>query len=118
MKTKTIIIGTTGLLFGILGYVGKQIDMTGSNELLVAGVAFAIFGFLLPTTISANKSANTSQFKEINWLGFLGLAAVLFGTSLIILKYWVPAKILLVTGGVLASIYFALVQLKVKNLQA
>jgi hypothetical protein len=118
MKTKTMIIGAAGLVFGILGYAGKQIDMLGPNELLIVGVGLVIFGFLLPTTLSTNKTVNIPQIKQLNWLGFLGLTAILFGTSLIILKYWVVAKALLLIGGICTSLYFALISGKIKNLQA
>ena len=115
MKTKTMIIGLTGLIFGILGYAGKNLNMPGSNELLLLGALVIIFGFLLPVTLKANEGNKSGDLHTINWLGFVGLAAILMGIILVVLKYFIPAILLLALGSISAGINFALMSHRLSN---
>lgn len=108
MKTKTMIIGITGLAFGLLAYSGKMMNLAGSNELLLLGTLVIIFGFLLPITLRANHSKNNGDIHTINWLGFIGLAALLIGITLVVLKYFLAAMFLLLLGSIGAVLHFAL----------
>ncbi len=116
MKTKTIVLGLAGLAISLGGYVGKKMSIMGSNELLVAGAAVIIFGFLLTATLNINKNLQIDSIKTINWLGFIGLSCITLGATLIILKYFMVAMILLVAGIVASSLYFAMMGGKIKTL--
>ncbi|MEM6524873.1 MAG: hypothetical protein AAGF85_04045 [Bacteroidota bacterium] len=116
MKTKTIILGVSAFSLSTLAYVGKMLDLAGSNEVLVIGTALFIFGFLLSITLNFTRSLDVSLIKNTGWLGFLGASGISIGLMLSLLKYYVAAYFSFGAGGLLLVISFYLLATRVKML--
>lgn len=116
MKTKTIVLGISALCLATLAYIGKMLDLPGSNEVLVIGTALFIFGFLLSITINFTRALDVSLIRGSGWLGFLGASGIAVGLMLSLLKYFVAAYFSFGAGGLLLAISFYLLTTKIKTL--
>jgi len=116
MTRRTIAIGIAGLGLCLLALIGKNLNITGSNETLIIGTAIMIFGFFLSNILNLNRNLQVMQIKVINWVGFVGVAGVLIGTMFRVLKYYSFSTGFLITGGVLLMIYFIASTFKLKSL--
>ena len=105
MKKRTKIIGLVALFIMTIGFIMKQLLLTGAAFTWALGALTAIFGFALFLTLDRFSYEKSSQGKITSIIGYLGASAFIGGLGFKVL-HWPIANEAMILGGLVLLIHF------------